>query len=139
MSRRPYELGKSNVIKDGEDVALLTFGKMTKTGLAVANLLEEKGVDARVVDMRFAKPIDEGAVKSAKTCRVIATIEDGILQGGAGEAVAAILARGGSKKRPKLLNFAVDNAFVSHGPVDELFTTLGLDPKYITQQITKSL
>ena len=139
VSRRPYELGKSNVIKDGDDVALLTFGKMTKTGLAVANLLEEKGVDARVVDMRFAKPIDECAVKSAKTCRVIVTIEDGILQGGAGEAVAAILARGGSKKLRKVLNFAVDNAFVSHGPVDELFTTLGLDPKYITQQITKSL
>ena len=130
---------KSRTLIEGEDVAILAFGKMVRVALSVAKTLESEGVSARVVDMRFAKPIDELAVKSALSTKLIATIEDGILQGGAGEAVSSLVAGQDKKKKPKVINFAFDNKFVLHGSDEELYEGEGLSPKAISVSILESL
>lgn len=135
----PLQMGCSQVVKLGTDVAILSFGKMTRVALDVANALSENEVSARVVDMRFAKPLDVEAIKKACKTKLIATIEDGILQGGAGEAVASEVARLNIKKKPRVLNFGIDNKFVEHGDFDNLFKSLKLDASSISESILSQL
>ena len=132
-----YELGKSRVVKNGEDVAILSFGRMTKIAVDASKLIEQRGRSCKVVDMRFAKPLDLDQLKSVANAKVVATIEDGVLQGGAGEGSSPLLSALGFKG--KILNFAIDNKFVEHGTVDELFTSLGLDCESVATKILESL
>lgn len=125
---------KSRKLKDGSDVAILAFGKMVKPALMASEELEKHNVSCKVIDMRFAKPIDEEAVKDACKAKLIVTIEDGILQGGAGEAVSAVVAAK-AKKKPKCINLGIDNKFVLHGTDEELFAQLGLDTESIVSII----
>ena len=87
--------------------------------------------------MRFAKPLDLDQLKSVANAKVVATIEDGVLQGGAGEGSSPLLSALGFKG--KIINFAIDNKFVEHGTVDELFTSLGLDCESVATKILESL
>ena len=132
-----YELGKSRVVKKGKDVAILSFGRMTKVAVDASKLIEEKGYTCKVVDMRFAKPLDVKQLKKVAKCKVIATIEDGILQGGAGEGSSLTLSNIGYGG--KVINFAIDNMFVEHGTCDELFTSLGLNCEQVASKILNSL
>ena len=132
-----YELGKSRVVKNGEDVAILSFGRMTKIAVDASKLIEQRGRSCKVVDMRFAKPLDLDQLKSVANAKVVATIEDGVLQGGAGEGSSPLLSALGFKG--KIINFAIDNKFVEHGTVDELFTSLGLDCESVATKILESL
>lgn len=133
-----FELGKCREIKKGKDAAILGVGRMTKVGFDASKILEEQGYSCRVIDMRFAKPIDEEAIKKASKATVVATIEDGIIQGGFGEAVSAMIASD-CKLHPTVINFGFDSQFVEHGTVDELFASLGLDAKSIAERILAAL
>lgn len=135
----PVVMGKGQVVRKGSEVAILSFGKMTETAIDVSMLLAGKNISARVVDMRFAKPLDEELIKKACKTNLVATIEDGILQGGAGEGVAAYVAKLNLKKQPKILNFGIDNQFVEHGDFDNLFKSLGLDASSIAKKIESTL
>ena len=130
--------GKSRVVREGDTVSILAFGKMVAQALKVASTLRASDVACRVVDMRFAKPIDEAAVAASCASQLIVTMEDGILQGGAGEAVSAVLQRLDLEK-PRCINLGVDNKFVLHGTDDELFANLGLDVESISRTILDNL
>lgn len=133
-----YRVGKSRPLKKGSDVSILSFGKMTKIAVDASKLIEKEGHSCEVVDMRFAKPLDLTAIKIASNAKVVATIEDGILQGGAGEAVACEIAKD-KQASCDVINFAIDNSFVEHGTVEELFASIGLDPASVATRILKSL
>ena len=133
-----YRVGKSRPLKKGSEVSILSFGRMTKTAVDASKLIEKEGHSCEVVDMRFAKPLDLTAIEIASKARVVATIEDGILQGGAGEAVACEIAKM-KQATCDVVNFAIDNAFVEHGTVEELFASVGLDSASVATKILKFL
>lgn len=128
---------KARVLKKGKDVAILAFGKMVKNAIEVAKILDEESVSCKVVDMRVAKPLDEKAIFKAADTKLIVTLEDGIIQGGAGEAISSILAS--IDNSGKCINLGVDNQFVLHGTDVELFNHLGLDAESIARTILDKL
>ena len=129
--------GKAIVRREGADIALLAWGDMVKTSLEAAELLLEQGIDARVVDMRWVKPLDREAIASAASTHLVVTVEDGMIAGGVGEAVMDALMQMGSKV--PALALGVDDRFVTHGTQAELLHMLGLDGEGICNSVIKKL
>lgn len=130
-------LAQARTVREGDDVAILAFGDMVKHSLAAADLLEQSGVNARVVDMRWVKPLDVQAIEAAAQTKLVVTVEDGIIAGGAGEAIVTKLAELGSPVRT--LQLGIDDRFVSGGAVDTLLASLGLDAEGIAHSISAFL
>jgi len=88
-----FTLGKAPVLREGDDVTLMANGVMVTRALDAADLLAERGIYARVLNMSSMKPIDEAAIlHAARTTRGIVTAEEALRAGGLGGAVAEILA-----------------------------------------------
>lgn len=119
------EVGRSRVAREGEGVAILAFGRMVGRSLEAAELLAAGGIDARVVDMRWAKPLDEQAIAEAARTRLVVTVEEGVLSGGVGEGVLEALSRQGA--HVATLCLGIGDEFVMQGSVDEVLHDLGLD------------
>ena len=118
-------LGVSSELRQGDDAALLAFGDRVAPALEAADILASRGIQARVVDMRWVKPIDAQAVADAAKTKLVVTIENGIVAGGAGSAVLQEVNRLDSRVPVKMLG--IPDTFVSHGKTDELLADLGLD------------
>ncbi|NGM17793.1 1-deoxy-D-xylulose-5-phosphate synthase [Eggerthellaceae bacterium zg-893] len=130
-------VGKARVLREGTDVAVLAFGRMAYQALAVADLLADAGIDARVVDMRWVKPLDEEAIEAAAATRLVVTVEEGALVGGVGEGVLAVMARRGWAA--PTLTLGIRDAFVGQGTPELLLRDLGLDAEGIAKSITERL
>jgi transketolase len=90
----PFKIGRAEVMRDGRDVAILACGTMVYEALMAAELLEKKGVRARVVNVHTIKPIDEKTIlEAAKDCGAIVTAEEHQIHGGFGSAVAEVLVK----------------------------------------------
>jgi transketolase len=88
-----FELGKAIMVRDGEDLTLISTGGMLETALRTAELLAKDGIDIRILSMHTLKPLDvEAVLAAAAHTRAIATLEDHSLIGGLGSAVAEVLA-----------------------------------------------
>lgn len=131
----PY--GKGDIRREGEDVCILAWGDMVRESLGAAELLEEQGIDARVVDMRWVKPLDHDAIKHAATTKLVVTVEDGVIAGGAGEGVMEVM-RGMGSLTPALV-LGVGDQFVTHGTQAQLLHSLGLDAEGIADSVLKRL
>lgn len=129
--------GCALTVREGSDVSLLAFGRMVHYALQAADLLEKEGIEARVVDMRWVKPLDSEAVAKAAETRLVVTIEDGIVSGGAGAGVVEDMARQGIAA--PILNLGLPDSFVEQGKVDQLFTEIGLDASGIARAVRDAL
>ncbi len=111
------------------DVSVLSAGTMYGTALRTAEKLEDLGVSVRLVNMRFLKPLDRGAVlKAAGNSSLVVTLEDGLLTGGFGEQAASLIAAEFFEHaRPRVLSFGVRDTFVPQGTVSELMEWCGMD------------
>jgi 1-deoxy-D-xylulose-5-phosphate synthase len=125
--------GKSRVVREGDDAAILAFGCMVKQAKAAADILEEKGLSVRVVDMRWVKPLDIDAIRAAMETGCVLTVEDGALAGGAGSAVAEKMAAFGSAVRFRSLG--LPDEFVPQGKQPQLYRELGIDGQGIAEAI----
>ncbi|MFT5533838.1 MAG: 1-deoxy-D-xylulose-5-phosphate synthase [Burkholderiaceae bacterium] len=122
-------MGKAQVRRQGERVAILAFGTMVAPSLQAGESL-----NATVVNMRFVKPLDSDLVKElALTHDAIVTVEEGALMGGAGSAVAEALAAAGMV-RP-ILHLGLPDAFIDHGDVGQLLAGVGLDAEGIIASV----
>ncbi len=131
------EVGKSRTVREGADVALLAFGRMVGQARAAADRLAAAGIEASVVDMRWAKPLDEEAVAAAAETRLVVTLEEGVIAGGAGQGVLEVLARQNAKV--PAVTLGIPDHFVGQGPVPQLFADLGLDAEGIAATVQKAL
>jgi 1-deoxy-D-xylulose-5-phosphate synthase len=123
-------IGMSRQRRAGKRVALLAFGSMLGTALAVG---EE--IDATVVDMRFVKPLDTAAVlQLAGSHTLLVTLEENAIAGGAGSAVAECLAAHGV--RADLLLLGLPDRPLEHGSRDEVIFEAGLDRASVLSAIT---
>ncbi len=132
------EVGKSRTMREGSDVAILAFGRMVSRAVAAADLLAQEGVGVRVVDMRWAKPLDEQAIlAAARECKLVVTVEGGVISGGVGEGVLGVLAAAG--EQVPALTLGLPDAFIPQGKTELLARDLGLDAEGIARQIREKL
>jgi 1-deoxy-D-xylulose-5-phosphate synthase len=123
---KPLKIGEAELLRDGSDVALLAIGLRVIPALEAAELLEAEGIRAAVLNLRFAKPIDETRVCDlARRCGAVVTVEEHSSLGGVGEAVAGVLARAGVSVPLRVL--AVADRVIEHGSPTDILADLGLD------------
>jgi 1-deoxy-D-xylulose-5-phosphate synthase len=132
---KTLEIGKGEVVRHGKDVAILAIGNMTANASAAAALLQDEGIDAEVLNMRFVKPIDDELIRStAERIPVFLTVEDNATQGGFGSAVLESLTRQGLTNVIVKLHGLPDE-FVEHGTPNELYQLLKLDAQGIAETV----
>ncbi|MGC0117699.1 MULTISPECIES: 1-deoxy-D-xylulose-5-phosphate synthase [Pseudoalteromonas] len=123
------EVGKGKVVREGEKLAILSFGTLLESAQAVAEEL-----NATLVDMRFVKPLDCALIEElVVTHERFVTLEDNAIAGGAGSAVSEYLIAQGHQKPIKLLG--LPDEFIKHGSQTEIHAELGLNSEGISQQI----
>jgi 1-deoxy-D-xylulose-5-phosphate synthase len=117
----PLAIGKGVLRRRGRDVAFVAFGSLVAAVLAAA-----ERIDASVADMRFVKPLDVDLLRTlAQDHRLLVTVEENVVAGGAGAAVAEALA--GLGLEVSVLHLGLPDAFVEHGDAARLLADCGLD------------
>jgi 1-deoxy-D-xylulose-5-phosphate synthase len=130
---RALPIGKGEVRREGTHVAILVFGTLLKAALEVGEEL-----NATVANMRFVKPLDQELVAQiARTHALLVTIEENVVRGGAGSAVAECLAAAGVATR--VLHLGLPNHFVDHGDQGVLLAQVGLTREGILKSIRSRL
>lgn len=129
-------INKFKVEKQGSRVAVIAAGDFFVKGREVLKLLADKGIDATLVNPRFVSGVDEQLIASLATDhRVVATIEDGSVEGGFGERVARVVGPTGMK----CLVFGLNKQFRDHYDVKTVEKECGLLPEQITSAILSAL
>jgi len=139
--RKPFEaleIGKGRKLRDGKDVAILSFGHPGNFAAAAIRELRADGISPAHYDMRFAKPLDEALLHEALTqYEKIVTVEDGTIVGGFGSAVAEFMALHGYKNDLKVLG--IPDRIVEHGTLKELHRECGYDAAAIADAVRQQL
>lgn len=126
----PLVYGKANMLADGKDVTIIACGETTYHAVKAAEILREKGISARVLDMPFLKPFDEEAVRAAAShTGKIVTVEEHSRFGGLGASVLEVLAE--NPVPVKVLGIPDED--VIHGNSKEIFAYYGLDAEGIAK------
>ncbi len=127
-------LGKAEVLREGQDLLILAVGNMVHPALTAAEELARRGLSAAVVNARFVKPLDEELIceLAAQTGRVV-TVEENVLHGGFGSAVAECLADHGL--RVPLKRIGLPDKFIEHGAPQILRQKYGLTPEGLFKEI----
>ncbi|MDZ7754324.1 MAG: 1-deoxy-D-xylulose-5-phosphate synthase [Gammaproteobacteria bacterium] len=129
----PLDIGIAELRRRGRDVAILAFGSMVAPALEAA-----EDLNATVVNMRFVKPLDEALILDmAGRHRLLVTVEENVVAGGAGSGVGEVLARAGVAC--PLLHLGLPDRFVEHGKPSELLAECGLDATGIGNAIAARL
>jgi 1-deoxy-D-xylulose-5-phosphate synthase len=131
-------IGRGEVLREGKDVALLTWGHTALDAAKAAERAESEGVGVFHVDMRWAKPLDEDILhRVGKEFKRVVTVEDGVVGGGVGSAVLEWLADHGYA--PMVTRLGIGDEFVEQGTVAELKAQCGYDAEGIYRELTKGL
>lgn len=131
-------IGKAEILHQGKDIALLAVGTMVYPSLAAAEELEKEGISATVVNMRFVKPLDEELIlQLALSISTFVTVEENVLQGGFGSAVAECFNRN-HIQGIKLITLGLPDEFPPHGARSILLQKYGLTASGIKQTILNS-
>ena len=129
------ELGKAEVLKEGQDVTIIGIGKMTATAMKVAKELQKEGLNAEVINARFLKPLDCDKIsKSIEKTKFVITIEDGTEIGGLGSSIKELIVNKGIEN-VKIKSFSYPDEFIKHGSVPELEKVYRLDCESICENI----
>ncbi len=131
---KTLDIGKGAWVTKGKDVTILAIGNRVHPALKAAETLRDKGVDAGVINMRFIKPLDTTLIDEAvKRTAKLVTVEDNMLAGGFGSAVAEYLADSG--KQAHLLRLGIGDEFVQHAKSALLYDQVGISEAAIVKHI----
>lgn len=132
--RSPIEYGKSEMLYDEAEIAVLSVGHMFEEAVQVRGKLKEKGYSCTLVNARFVKPIDENILnRLCENHKLIVTIEENVQTGGYGEHVVEYVSRKNLKVR--VLTLALPDDYVEHGSIDVLRRETRLDVDSMTAKI----
>jgi len=132
--RSPIAYGKSELITEGKDVALFALGSMVQTAEKVAAKLKENGIEATVINARFAAPFDKDRIVSIdRKHKLLVTLEENVISGGLGEHVAAFVKEEDLDMKVHIV--AIPNAYVEHGSVEQLKADIGIDENSIFERV----
>lgn len=131
-------VGKGRLLKEGKDLAVISLGPIGyRTAKAIERVEQESGISVAHYDLRFVKPLDTEMLEYiGKNFKKVITIEDGILAGGAGSAVMEFMSDPGYDT--KIIRMGLEDYFVQHGSVNELYKICGLDEDSIYEKIKNS-
>ena len=132
-----FEIGKGELVRDGKDVAIIANGLEVSESMKAAEILENEGISARVINMSTIKPIDEEiTLSAARECGRIITVEEHNIIGGLGEAVCSLL----SEKNPvPVKRIGVSDEFGHSGVASELLKQFGLFAENIVEKAKEML
>ena len=130
-----FEIGKANLLKDGKDVAIIANGDTVRLALEAAQVLSQKGISARVLDMHTIKPLDTAAVAACiSEIGKIITVEDHNILNGLGSAVADVVAESGNAV---LRRVGIQDQFGMSAPYDRLLAMNGITTENIVNNAEK--
>ncbi len=136
--RPPIEYGKSELMFEGEKIALVAVGSMVQTAVQVREKLLDKGINATVVNARFVCPLDTECLdRLSRDHHWIVTMEENVLKGGFGEACGDYLLA--KHEDVRLIHVGVPDVYVEHGGVDQLKKTLHMDADSIVERICSAM
>jgi 1-deoxy-D-xylulose-5-phosphate synthase len=132
-------IGKGEIVRHGRDVAIVGIGTTVAPALEAAQKLASNGIEATVVNARFAKPLDaELIIDLAKNIKRLVTVEENALSGGFGSSVVDLLQKSGiSDIRVK--SIGIPDEFVEQGTQAVLRSKYGLDAEGIARQVLELL
>jgi 1-deoxy-D-xylulose-5-phosphate synthase len=134
----PLEIGRSEILRGGDDLLLVGFGPIVQRLLVVADRLAADGIEATVVNARWAKPLDGACLaEQAAGKRLVVTAEESAAMGGFGDGVLDALNRAGV--RVPLVKVALAEGFVDHGAVEDLRRQQRIDAEGILEQVREAL
>lgn len=131
------EVGKGRLMKEGSDLAVITIGPIGNVA-EKAIQQAEKALSCSIAhyDLRFLKPLDEDMLHSiGKKFHRILTVEDGILKGGMGSAILEFMAD--NRYTPIVKRLGIEDKFIQHGPVKDLYALCGIDEAGILHALTE--
>lgn len=130
-------IGKGEILRQGDDVLMLGYGSMVYPAMQVAQILSEHGIEATVVNARFAKPVDtELILPLAQQIGRVVTLEEGCLIGGFGSAIAESLLD--HNVVVPVMRIGVPDQLVDHAEPKESMADLGLTPPQMAERVRKT-
>jgi len=130
----PLQVGRGELLTDGDDLVIVAYGSMVYPALATAGLLQEQGVRAAVVNARFLKPLDEALILPlARRIGRVVTMEEGCLAGGFGAAVVETLSD--HDVLVPTLRIGIADVLVDHASPAQSKEALGLTPAQMAERI----
>ena len=129
-----YQIGKANVLKEGEDVTLIATGMMVRESLDAAQLLADKGIHVQVIDMHTIKPLDTACLdKVFAKSKLVVSIEEHSIIGGLGSAIAEYKAD--KENTPRLIRIGVGDFYCKLGELRYCWQQHGLTAPQIAERI----
>ncbi|MDO4566425.1 MAG: transketolase C-terminal domain-containing protein [Oscillospiraceae bacterium] len=134
----PFEIGRANVLREGNDIALFACGCMVSAALEAAEALAAEGKNAAVINVHTIKPLDcETIKKYAAKCKNVVTLEEHSVIGGLGDAVGAVVLSMDDAVR--FTKIGIDDLFGQSGKADALMEEYGLSNARVLEKIRKTL
>lgn len=135
--KKRFAYGQAEVLSDGDDIGILSYGLCSREANAAAKILQSKGRSVRQVHLASLKPIDEAAVlETLGKCRVTFTIEDHLLSGGLFSIVAELMAR--RNKAAKLVPFALEERWFVPTLLKDVLEVEGFTGEKLAERITRA-
>lgn len=135
----PFAIGKANVYRDGEDVAIFACGPQVFESIIAAEKLESEGISCAVIDCHTIKPIDNDMIQFwAKKTGLIVSVEDHQITGGLGGAIAEVLSGLGKSTPCTLKRHGIKNMFCESGEPLELMKKYKIDSEGIAEVVRES-
>jgi transketolase len=133
----PFQIGKGVVMQEGNDVTIIGTGTVLCKADDAARILNEKGIQARLINLHTIKPLDrELILQAAVETGKIVTVEEGYLAGGMGSCIAEFLA---TEHPVPMKMIGIDDLFCDTGPYEELLAMYGLQGEQIADTVEKFL
>jgi 1-deoxy-D-xylulose-5-phosphate synthase len=127
-------IGKAEILRQGDDLLILGYGSMVYPAMQTAEILSEHGIEATVINARFAKPLDtELILPLAKQIGRVVTLEEGCLMGGFGSAIAESLLD--NNIVVPVMRIGVPDQLVDHATPEQSMAALGLTPPQIAERV----
>lgn len=137
---RLLDVGKSEILREGNDVAILALGTMAYAAMGAAELLDKVDVDSTVVNARWVKPLDSEMILSlAAKHNLIVTVEEAYLAGGFGSAVLELLEEHDMQDKVKVVRMGIPDRIVTHGDAKLLLAKYGLDADGIYMKVKEKV
>lgn len=123
----PIDLGEAEILQEGNEVTILSIGKMAEKAMQYAKKLEKQGKQAEVINVRFLKPLDEKKIiESIQKTRKVITIEDNILKGGLASNIMELLVKH-QLTDVSIQTYGYPDEFIKQGSIEQLEHLYGLD------------
>lgn len=134
---QPIPVGKGETLRNGNNLLILAIGNRVHPALEAADVMEDSGISATVVNARFVRPLDaELILPLAEQIGKVITVEDGVLMGGFGSAILEMFADYGLTK-VQVKRLGIPDQFIDHGDVNALYHLCGCDADAIVREGSK--